>query len=923
MRSAGRQDAAASRAAGPGAQGVVSRHRLLERLGAAAQVTVVSAPAGSGKTVLLRSWIDAADLAERAAWVSVGSHEADEQRFWLAVLDALRRTAAGSAVVRELSAAPDLDGWAIAERLLKDLVRLEEPVWLVVDDLHELESAEARRQLELLLMRAAPRLRVVLATRGEPQLGLHRLRLSGELTEIRSADLRFSPAEAWELFDAAGMELPGPVLTALLDRTEGWAAGLRLAALSLAGHPDPERFAAEFSGSERTVSEYLLTEVLERQPPQVRRVLLRTSILKRVNGELADLLSGGGGGSGGGGERILQALEEANAFVASADAARSWFRYHQLFADLLQAELRRTAPNETAALHQAAAQWYSDHGFPAEAIRHAQAAQDWKPAARVLADHWPCLHLTGQAGTIHTLLSGFPAEVRVADAELAVLSAADELAHGSLEAAERCLSLAARGSAPAAADRLVPAQVRLSVVRLLLARQRGNPAAVAEEARRLQSLAEDSAAAQPGHGEELRALALINLGISEYWAARFDEAEPHLLAGIAVAQRIGRPFLEMSGQAYQAAIEVRWSSAAAAERGMQAIALAERHGWADESAVGIAYAILATIQIWQGRFEEAKGWIQRAERTVRAEVEPAAALGIGYVRGLLELALGRDRETVTAMRAARRLAEDLAVPHLFVPRMRALLLHALISLGELQRAEKALAEFGERERESGEVRIAVARLRLVQDDPRASIAMLSPVLDGSTAAARPTWLAHALVLKAIAQDALGAPVAAQIALERALDLASSDHVLLVFLLHPAPALLERHARRGTAHGALIAEILGLIAEILGLVAAKSGPDCEGSALPRRARADLPAVSRPLAGPSPWPVEPLSQSEMRVLRYLPTNLSAVEIAGELSLSVSTVRTHIRHLFAKLGAHRRTEAVAQARAVGLLAPSPDIP
>ena len=352
--------------------GVVSRPGLFELLGAAGRVTEVSAPPGSGKTVLVRSWIGESGLAERAAWVPVQSDERDPQRFWLSVLGALRETAAGSKLVRPLTAAPDLDGWAVVERLLTDLGGLEDRVWLVIDDVHELRSAEALRQLELLLMRAPAGLRFVLATRHDLRLGLHRLRLEGELTEIRAADLRFTPAEARALFEAAGIVLSDRALGSLYERTEGWAAGLRLAALSLAGHPDPDRFAAEFSGSERTVAEYLLAEVLDRQREEVRRLLLRTSILGRVNGELADLLTGDKGG-----ERALQDLEQANAFVISLDVSRSWFRYHQMFAGLLQLELRRTVPVEVATLHRIAADWLAEHGYSVEAIRHAQAARDW------------------------------------------------------------------------------------------------------------------------------------------------------------------------------------------------------------------------------------------------------------------------------------------------------------------------------------------------------------------------------------------------------------------------------------------------------------------------------------------------------------------------------------------------------------------
>jgi LuxR family maltose regulon positive regulatory protein len=880
----------------------VSRPGLTGRLGASARVTVISAPPGSGKSVLLRSWIGEAALKDSAGWVSVRRDDRDPQRFWQSVLGALRQTSAGSRLVRELTAAPDLDGWAVVERLLKDLAPLQDRLWLVLDDVHELGSAEARRQLELLLMRGPPELRFVLATRHDLRLGLHRLRLEGELTEIRAADLRFSLAEARELFAAAGVQLPEAALGMLHERTEGWAAGLRLAALSLAGHPDPERFAAEFSGSERTVAEYLLAEVLERQSQEVRRLLLRTSILEQVNGELADVLTGDEGG-----ERVLQELEEANAFVVALDVARSWFRYHRLFADLLQLELRRTASGEIAALHHTAAQWYADHGYPIEAIRHAQAAQDWGLAVRLLGDHWPGLQLGGQAATVHAMLAGFPAEARAADAELAALAAADELAQGSLEAAERYLGLAVRGSVSVPAGRWGQLQVLLGVVRLLVARQRGNLPAVADQAQRLQALTEAPDAAQPGLGEELRALALISLGTTEVWTAQFEEAQRHLEQGRALALQIGRPFLEFSGLAHQAAIEgFRSSYSLAAERSLQAIELARRHGWTDEPTAGIAYVILAIVLAWRGRLDEAEPWIQRAERTVRPEAEPTAGLLVCYARGLLELARGHHADALVAFRAAERLAGLLAAPHLLVRRVRALQLQAMVRLGETERAERALAELGEQERERGQIRIAMAVLRLAQDHPHAAINALAPVLDGSAPVTGSTWLAQAFMLEAIARDALGDPAAAGRAVERALDLAGPDRALSAFLLYPAPGLLERHARHSTRHAALISEILDLFPE------GPAGPGGYGGMASSHARGGL-------GGSPPRLTEPLSQSEIRVLRYMPTNLSTPEIARELSLSVHTVRTHIRHLFAKLGAHARTEAVARARALGLLAPS----
>ena len=397
----------------PAVRGIVMRRALIGRLEEAERVTQISAPAGSGKTVLLRSWIAEAGLIDSAACVQVQRQERDPQRFWISVIDALRDTIAGSKLVRPLTAAPDLNGCAVVERLLEDLDPLEDRLWLVIDDLDELRSAGALRQLQLLVQRARPELRFVLAARHDLRLGLHRLRLEGQLTELGADDLRFNLDDARALFDTTGISLSDPALAQLHARTEGWAAGLQLAALSLAGHPDPEQSAAQFSGSERTVAAYLLDEVLERQSEKARRMLLRTSVCERINGELADLLTGDSGS-----EAMLADLEEAGAFVVALDARRSWFRYHQLFADLLQRELRRTSPGELAALHGAAARWYGEYGSPTEAVRHAQAALDWDLAARLLFDHWLDLVLGGQGGTAHELLTSFPAHVVAADAEL-------------------------------------------------------------------------------------------------------------------------------------------------------------------------------------------------------------------------------------------------------------------------------------------------------------------------------------------------------------------------------------------------------------------------------------------------------------------------------------------------------------------------
>jgi LuxR family transcriptional regulator, maltose regulon positive regulatory protein len=866
----------------PGA--VVPRPVLLGRLGGPARVTVVSAPAGSGKTVLLRSWLGQDGLDGRAAWVPAGLGERDPQRFWASVAGALRQTSGGAGLVRAVSAAPDLDAWSLVENLLADLARLEDRLWLVIDDVHELVSAEALRQLELLVMRAPPQLRFVLAARHDVRLGLHRLRLEGELAEIRADDLRFTLEEAGQLLAAAGVGLPGPALAALHGRTEGWAAGLRLAALALAGHPDPARLAAEFSGTERTVAEYLLAEVLDRQPEKVRRLLLRTSVLERVNGDLARLLTGDEGG-----ERVLQDLEAAGAFVVPLDAERSWFRYHQMFADLLQLELRRAAPSEVTGLHRSAASWFAGNGYPAEAIRHAQAARDWSAAAGLLADCWPTLHLDGQAAMVHEFLARFPAGLPAADAELAVVAAADELARGSLEAAEHYLAVGERGSASVPEARRGQLELLLGVVRLLLHRQRGNLPAVAEDATRLSAMADALDVARPGRGEDLRALALISLGSTEFWAAPSGETERRLAQGVALAHRIGRPYLEFSGLTYQAATAQDRSYGQALEGARQAIELADRHGWTDDPAAGVACTLLGSLLAWQGRLAEAESWVQRAEGTLRVEAEPAAVVALYIVRGELELARNRNAEALAALEAAERLGRRLGLLHRTGPSNRALLMHALVRLDETERAEQFLASLDDEDRERGDIRVATAELRLAQGDPHGALAALAPVLAEPSLFGWSSWQAHAYVLEATIRDALDDEAAAEAALERALDFAEPNGLVTPFLSYAAPGLLERHARR-SSHASLLAEIQAALAGV---------------------------TPSPRAGPRPL-LEALSDSELRVLRYLPTNLSAPEIARELYVSPNTVRTHIKSLYAKLGTHQRTEAVERARALGLLAP-----
>ena len=308
-------------------------------------------------------------------------------------------------------------------------------------------------------------------------------------------------------------------------------------------HPDRERFVAEFSGSERTVAGYLLAEVLERQPPEVRDLLLRTAILERVSGPLADALTGGAGS-----EAILQRLADENAFVTAVDGARTWFRYHRMFADLLRLELRRTAPATVPSLHRAAAAWHEVHGDVTEAVRHYQAAGDWAPAGRLLADGYLTLTMAGRGDTLHALLALFPADAHLRSGDLAAALAIDLILHGGLDEAVAHLRVARRLAATAPVERRGVLGVHVAVVEARLARRRSDLPTAQEAVRGLEAVLADEHPVPP----EYQALALMNLGIAELWAGRPEEARQHLEDALSRTRRISRPFIEVGCLAHLA-----------------------------------------------------------------------------------------------------------------------------------------------------------------------------------------------------------------------------------------------------------------------------------------------------------------------------------------------------------------------------------
>src|SRR2546421_669047 len=782
-----------------GTRGLLDRKDLLQLLDRAVikRLTVISAPPGSGKTSLLHAWADLATRLGRGAFVSVERDQQNAQRFWCAVLDAIRGPARSTACETPPAptAVPDVD--QVIDSILSEIAEHAEPVVLIIDDLHELRSTDALTQLESVLANLPGTAHVVLSSRRDPSIKLHQLRLANAIAEIRAGDLRFTEDETRELLAGSAISLSGEGVAALHQRTEGWAAGLRLAVISLTGHPEPERFVAEFSGTDRAFGEYLMAEMLERQPSEVQRMLLRTSLVDRMNGELADLLAGRSGS-----EQMLLALEEANAFVVSLDASRTWFRYHQLLADFLRLELRRTSADEVPDLHRRAARWFADRGDVVEAVRHMVAAGDWPDARRLLADD-----------SFRWVIE----QVKMLDASMA-----------------------------------------------------------------------DTSSEPPAMGTELRGVALLNLGIVETWTGRLLEAERHLSDGATLAHRTGRPYLEVACRAHQGFPSKLVSVATAHERGRQAVALAERYGLDDRPILAPALGAVGGMAIWMGEFDEGGRWLRRAWEVGSAHVEPATAVLLHLATGMFHAGRGQQRSALEAFTAAAQTQSLLTGAHALAPRIAGWLATTQARLGKPVEAHATLAGFSPAPGRAGPIANARAWMCLLDGNPDMAVEALRDVRN-ATPPVEPFTLVEAHLLAGTAYLRLGDRDAAAAAAEAALATAEPDRLVFPFAMTEAAELLGVLRYHETAHGALLTDIVDQLS---------------GASPPNTDRQPLPHPDE------------LTPSELRVLGFLPTNLTRAEIAHDLHVSIHTVNTHIRNLYAKLGAGDRSAAVQRARQLRLL-------
>jgi len=841
--------------------GAIERPRLFDILdgGIAGPLTVITGPPGAGKTTLLTSWLAARPPAATVAW-----------------------TARGGADPRSAVAADGPEGFWTAP--IAAAAGADRPHLVFLDDVHESRMPGICEQLDGLLRHPPDMLRVVIASRADPRLSLARLRLDGRVAEIRAADLAFTIDEAAALFTGAGLSLSAGEVEALHARTEGWAAGLRLAALSLRAADDSTALIAAFAGDEHTVADYLLEEVLARQPPVVREFMLRTSIVDELSPELADALTGAADGA-----RTLDLLERDNAFVSRVGDSPGVYRYHRMFGELLRSQLRHRMPARLALQNRLAARWYARQGEWAQATRHALAAGDSPLAANLLATSWPDLLVRGQAPVAADLIAALPRGLAAQDPELAVAAAGALLDGGELDQAQDYLRVADEHAFAVKAKRRLEFVVTRALAEMYEARALGDQDRARAAAGRL--LTGQGAGALALDGRDRRALALLALGTAESWSGHRRHARSALEDGLVLARHAGRDYLAFCILGALAMLEALSGALNAAARAAEeALELAARHGWAQRGPACAAHAALAICAHRRHHLPAAERHLASAEATAPRAGDPALRLVVKLTRASVSLSAGMIEPARAAVRAARdatigwRPPAPLAVAHAVV---RA---DVLIAAGRLDEAARAVAQPPPPGRWA-ETDLARARLALIAGDPGGAAAIVAATLDRVIPALTPSSAIELRVVGAVARHRNGDPDAALALVEQALALAEPEQELRPFLAVGAPVreLLVRRIRAGTAHRSLAGELGELL-------------DPHTSAAPDRRSA--------------MALEPLSEREQVVLRYLPTTLSKAEIASEMRVSVNTVKTHMKNIYRKLDVTDRAQAIRRARTLHLV-------
>jgi LuxR family transcriptional regulator, maltose regulon positive regulatory protein len=865
---------------------IVFRPRLIERLNeglsASCKLTLISAPAGFGKTTLVSEWLTG--CGRPAAWLSLDERDNDPARFISYLVAALQtiQTGIGEGLLAALQSPQPLQIETILTTLLNEISTIPENFLLILDDYHLIDSQPVDQSLAFLIEHQPPQMHLLIATREDPHLPVSRLRARGQCTELRAADLRFTPDEAAEFLNQVmGLNLSAEDITVLDMRTEGWIAGLQLAALSMQGHKDTAGFIQSFTGSHRFVMDYLLEEVLHQQPESIQAFLLRTSILDRMCGPLCDAVLLDPSIPG---QATLEHLERANLFIVPQDNERRWYRYHHLFGDLLRKRLGQSlTPEGVAELHIHASEWHENNDLMLEAFRHAAAAHDIERAVRLMESKKMPLHLRGTATAILDWLESLPKTVLDARPELWWMQAAMLLIIGQLlgveeklQATEAALALAARQGAT------LDETTRDLIGRIAAAR--ANVAIMYSQAETI--LVQGRRALEYLHPDNLsvRALATRSLGYAHYIQGDLAEAGRAYTEAYSLAQAAGEIIdislasirlgqvqesenqLRLAAETYRrvlplideysphnapvvylglARIYYEWNDLDAAEQyGEKSLQLARQYDQVIDRLV-LSEVFLASLKLARGDAAGAMDKIMQAEQTSRLKNYTYRLPDIAYTRARIHLFQGNVDE-------AAQLAQNNVMP------------------------------------------LMQARVLIARGNPSEALALVEPQRQQAEEKRLPQRLLQVMAVQSVVLFAQG----------------DKDKAVQVFAEALALAEPGGYIRLFVDEGDAMAELLSAAAA-LGI-----RPDYVGqllAAFKGEMKDERPAASVP---GSSLLIEPLSQRELEILKLIAQGLSNREIGGRLFLALDTVKGHNRKIFDKLQVQSRTEAVARARELGLL-------
>jgi LuxR family maltose regulon positive regulatory protein len=903
---------------------LVPRPRLIERLNAGLhrKLTLVSAPAGFGKTTLLSEWIAGCGRSQpsvRIAWLSLDKGDNDPARFWAYSIAALHtiHEDVGEAALAALPSPQSPPIESILTTLINEITAIPDGLVLVFDDYHVIEAQPIHDALAFLLDHLPPQMHLIIATRADPPLPLSRLRGRGHLTELRTADLRFTPEEAAAFLNQAmGLGLSAEDVAVLEARTEGWIVGLQMVALSLQGGKDTASFIQAFTGSHRYILDYLTDEVLVQQQESVRTFLLQTAILDRLTAPLCDAVRFGigetpnrseGAASSEGtavtkqedSQTMLERLEAANLFIVPLDDERRWYRYHHLFADLLRRRLSRMQPDLLPALRRRASEWYEKNGLIAEAVSYALAAGDAELVARLVGGNVLAMMEHGELTTLERWLGALPDQVVRSQPWLCVAHAWMLAFTGQLDAVTPLLQDAER--AVAARDEAAKAEPEgqrmaghIAAIRAYLAGVRGNaPEAVDFAHEALQRL--------PADDLMIRGWATVALALNLYRTGDVAAADQALADAVAISQATGDSYVAVMVLCNLAAVQAQQGRLRkAADTFRDALQLAEKYaGRAGRRlpVVGYAYTYLAQVVCEWNDLDAATSYVREGIELCRQWGEPQLLTG-GYMSLATVLqAIGDANGALDAIREARQAASSLSPWYV----ARVAPLEALI---RLKQGDVAAASRWAASQENGldgyydvfeywSACLTLARVSIAQGHLHEAMGALTRLLNRAEAAGGRHYVIASLALQAIALQAQGELDQALIALDHALSLAEPEGYVRIFIDEGAP--MGELLRKAAARGIKVDYVGRLLAAL-----EEEGKD-EGR------------VTEPPLG---LLIEPLRERELEVLRLLAAGLSNREIAAELFLAVGTVKKYTSNIYGKLNVHRRAQAVARARELGLL-------